>query len=257
MLELKICGWKQKIGAGRALFYKHKLQKMSAVNPSASTSAKKVVKRTASPSPSPAATTVPVAAVPAAPATPAKVVKRVASPSPAPVAAVETAAAVEGASETTLADEIRVLTEQLTAIRDSATAALTSLKRVSKRATTEIKTASKGKRRARAERAEGEERKPSNFEIPVPISDELSAFLGGGKNNQMSRAQVNSAMSKYYNENNLRTKHTIKANPALRKLLGIGSDVELTIFNIQKYLTHHYPQSAAAKAAAAAVVPKA
>ena len=49
-----------------------------------------------------------------------------------------------------------------------------------------VKAAGKGKRRARAAPAEGEERKPSNFEIPVPISDELSAFLGGGKNNQMS-----------------------------------------------------------------------
>lgn len=214
------------------------------------------------------ATSAPVAAAPvvAAPAVASaepvkKVVKRAASASPAPAAAAaapvavvaapvaavaETAAATE---VTTLADEITALQTQLTTIRDAASAALTALKRVTKRAAQEVKEARKNKRRARPELAEGEVRKPSNFEKPVAISDELSLFLGGGKNNQMSRAQVNSAIHKYINEHNLRVKHDITPDAPLRKLLGVDADVKLTNFNIQKYLVSHYPKPALAATA--------
>jgi chromatin remodeling complex protein RSC6 len=149
-------------------------------------------------------------------------------------------------SEKTLNDEIKTLHDQLTAIREAANAALSALKRVAKRAASDVKEASKKKRRARSEPAEGEVRKPSNFEIPVPISDELSAFLGGGKNNKMSRAQVTSAITKYINEHSLRQKHAITPDAALRKLLGVGEEVSLTLFNIQTYLSRHYPKVAKA-----------
>jgi chromatin remodeling complex protein RSC6 len=149
-------------------------------------------------------------------------------------------------TETSLADEIKALQDQLTSIRDSANSALTALKRVAKRASTEIKEARKNKRKTRAEPADGEPRKPSNFEIPVPITDELSVFLGGGKNNKMARADVTSAINKYINDHKLRTKHDITPDAPLRKLLGVGEDVKLTLFNIQTYLSKHFPKPAQA-----------
>ncbi len=232
----------------------------------ASASVKKVAKKVTAASPAP--TPAPVAAVPVAAAASAepvkKAVKRVAAPAAAatpvaaaapvvaaPVVAAPVAASTEAtpaADVTTLAEEITALQTQLTTIRDAAGAALAALKRVTKRAAQEVKEARKSKRRARPELAEGEVRKPSNFEKPVPISDDLSLFLGGGKNNQMSRAQVNSAIHKYINEHSLRVKHDITPDAPLRKLLGVDADVKLTNFNIQKYLVSHYPKPAVASA---------
>lgn len=152
---------------------------------------------------------------------------------------------VTDATVTTFADEIGSLQTQLLALRDGATAALASLKRVAKRASQEVKDARKNRRRARAETAEGEVRKPSNFEIPVPISDELSLFLGGGKSNNMSRAQVTKAINAYVNEHKLRVKHDITPDAALRNLLSVDESIKLTIFNMQTYLGRHYLKPAA------------
>ncbi len=161
---------------------------------------------------------------------------------PAPTVATNT---TETADTVSLADEIKALHDQLTTIRDAASSAISALKRIQKRAAQDIKEASKKKRRARSENADGEPRKPSNFEIPIPISDELSTFLGGGKNNSMSRSQVTKAVNKYLNEKGLRTKHSIAPDAALIKLLGIEKGTELTLFNIQTYLNRHYIKPAA------------
>ena len=222
---------------------------------SAPAPAKKAAKKA-----SPAANTivptpVPVAevAAPVAAAAPKKAAKK-ATPAAsetvaaAPVATAAASVAVTDATaapaaEATLADELKAVQDQLTAIRDAANSALAALKRVGKRAAQEIKEARKNRRAKREASADGEPRKPSNFEKPVPISDELSAFLGGGKNNQMSRSAVNAAIHKYLNENSLRTKHDIAPNAALKKLLGVDDSVKLTIFNMQTYLGKHYPKA--------------
>jgi chromatin remodeling complex protein RSC6 len=201
-----------------------------------------------------ATTTTPVAATEGAAK---KVTKRATSATVASTAVASTTVAsatvvpeavtdvVTDATVTTFADEIGSLQTQLLALRDGATAALASLKRVAKRASQEVKDARKNRRRARAETAEGEVRKPSNFEIPVPISDELSLFLGGGKSNNMSRAQVTKAINAYVNEHKLRVKHDITPDAALRKLLSVDESVKLTIFNMQTYLGRHYLKPAA------------
>jgi len=141
--------------------------------------------------------------------------------------------------------ELKLVQEQLTAVRDAAATALAATKRLEKRALREIKDARKNRRRQRAALAEGEERKPSIFQVPVPVTDELSVFLGGSKNNLMSRSQVTKAVSVYIKENGLNDKHKINPNPALRKLLGVKEGDELTIFNMQSYLQKHYVKNAA------------
>lgn len=218
----------------------------TAAAPAASAApAKRVSKKTeaAPAAPAPAATPAPAAA-------PAKVVRRAASPAPstasAPVAAAPAAVAqpvaapAEAVEETSWQVELESVQKQLTAIRDAASAALTALRRVEKRAAREIKDARKNRRRARRETAEGEERKPSIFEIPVPISDELSTFLGGGKNAQMSRSQVTKAVSAYIKQKGLNNKHQIKPDAALQKLLGVTDKDEVSIFTMQRYLNRHY-----------------
>jgi molecular chaperone GrpE (heat shock protein) len=210
----------------------------SAVN----TTSKKVAKKSSAPAevavPAPATTTktskatkTEVAATVQAPVVPAVV--------PAQATNTTETASTE-TNQSTFADEMKALHDQLTMIRDAASNALSSLKRIAKRASQDVKEARKNKRRSTAE---GEERKPSNFEIPVPISDELSLFLGGGKNNKMSRSEVTKGINRYLNTNKLREKHAIKPDAALCKLLGITSGTEITIFTLQTYLKPHYPKA--------------
>jgi chromatin remodeling complex protein RSC6 len=137
-------------------------------------------------------------------------------------------------------EELKLVQDQLSAIGRAVAAALSASKRLERRANRDVKDAKKGKRKQRAPLAEGEERKPSIFQIPVPVSDELSVFLGGGKNNLMSRSQVTKAISAYVKENKLNDKHKVNPNAALRKLLGVKEGDELTIFNMQTYLQPHY-----------------
>jgi chromatin remodeling complex protein RSC6 len=192
--------------------------------------------------------TAPVVAAPAsevAASVPKKVMKKadVAVPSAAATPAVTAqpvAADATVAEEKSWQEELKLVQDQLTAIRDAAATALAASKRLERRANRDVKDAKKGKRKQRAPLAEGEERKPSIFQIPVPVSDELSVFLGGGKGNQMSRSQVTKAISAYVKENKLNDKHKVNPNAALRKLLGVKEGDELTIFNMQTYLQPHY-----------------
>jgi len=144
-------------------------------------------------------------------------------------------------SELSLSDEIKNLRDQLTTIRETASAALNSLKRVEKRSAAEVKEARKSKRQPRVD--DNGERILSNFERPVPISDELSALLGGPKNNVMAHKDVTREIHKYLNTNNLRNGHIIKPNEPLRKLLKLGENEETDIFRLQRLLKHHYPKS--------------
>jgi chromatin remodeling complex protein RSC6 len=202
----------------------------------------KKVKKTAAPE---VAAPAPVAAAPATTKT-TKATKAVATPAPvaAPVAAPAPAAdAASATSDASLGDEVKALRDQLTSIRDAASAALSALKRVEKRASAEVKEAKKSKRKPRVD--ENGERKPSNFEIPVAISDELSTFLGGPKNNKMARKDVTTSLNKYINSHNLRTKHTITPDAPLRKLLKLADGESTDIFKLQKLLKPHYPKPAA------------
>jgi len=173
------------------------------------------------------------------------VVPAVVVPSSGPVVTAQAVAAeTVVAEETSWQEELRTVQEQLSAIRDAAVAAIAASKRLEKRVGREMKDARKNRRRKQAPLAEGEERKPSIFQIPVPITDELSVFLGGGKGNQMSRSAVTKAISVYVKENGLNDKHKINPNAALRKLLGVKEGDELTIFNMQSYLQKHYVKAA-------------
>jgi hypothetical protein len=221
-----------------------------------------------------------VPATPVVPVVAAPVKAAPRSVSPVVVAPEVVTPVVEVSDERSLQDELKTVQDQLTAIRDSAAAALVALKRVAKRAASDVKDAKKKKRRDPKEEG-GEPRKPSNFEIPVSISDELSAFFGGGKSSLMSRAEVNKRMFAFAKENLLSQGQTIHLEPnvslidkasdeavktggtaftaaqrdaatkrqasagvALRKLLALPAGEHLTIFNIQTYMGRHYPKPA-------------
>ena len=87
------------------------------------------------------------------------------------------------------------------------------------------------------------ERIPSGFVKPTLISDELAMFLGEPVGIEMARTDVSRAINRYIIENGLQdTENGRKINPdeKLTNLLRLKEEDELTYFNLQKYMKHHF-----------------
>jgi len=101
-------------------------------------------------------------------------------------------------------------------------------------------------------------RKPSGFIKPTRISDELAAFLEKTTGTEMARTEVSKEINAYIQKHGLQDKSNgRKINPdaKLTELLKISKDDELTYFNLQKFMKHHFIKAeelAALNAAAAA-----
>jgi upstream activation factor subunit UAF30 len=88
-------------------------------------------------------------------------------------------------------------------------------------------------------------RAPSGFVKPSPISDELASFLGKPQGCEMARTDVTREINKYIRANSLQDKDNgRKINPdtELCKLLKVEPDVNLTYFNLQRYMGPHFPK---------------
>lgn len=93
-------------------------------------------------------------------------------------------------------------------------------------------------------------RKPTGFQLPTKISDDLADFLKVARGSEMSRTDANKLIHKYIKEHNLKEAtngRNITCDGALGKLVGDLKGEQLTFFNLQKYMKHHYetnkPQS--------------
>jgi len=86
-------------------------------------------------------------------------------------------------------------------------------------------------------------RQPSGFVRPTRISDELANFLGKTIGVEMARTDVSKEINSYIRSNNLQDKvngRKIIADNKLATLLKLGSEDELTYFNLQRYMKHHF-----------------
>lgn len=227
---------------------------------SSATKATKVVSKKASGVATPAAAApvvaAPVAAAPAAaPAKAAKKASGVATPAPvaaAPVAAPVVAAPVDTteAPVVSVQDDVKSMLTQANTVRETVGALVAELKRLEKRVARLQKEADKRRRRSKKP-VEGEEvkpRKPSIFEIPTPLSNELCSFLARPNGSLESRSNVTKAVTAYVKTHNLKDKHTIKPDAKLKSLLSVKDDEVLTYFNLQKYLNRHYLKATVATA---------
>jgi upstream activation factor subunit UAF30 len=159
----------------------------------------------------------------------------------APVSAPAAEAPAAAAPATTLEEDIKSVTGNLTTMRETVAALLGQIKRLEKRVHREIKDARKRKRRVKTDENGVEvKRAPSIFERPTPISNDLCHFLGKSNGSLMSRSEVTKAVNNYVKEKNLKNKHDIKPDAALKKLLGVPEGEQLTYFNLQRYLNKHY-----------------
>jgi hypothetical protein len=89
-------------------------------------------------------------------------------------------------------------------------------------------------------------RAPSGFVKPSLISDELAKFLDKPCGTEMARTDVTREINKYIRANNLQDKSNgRKINPdkPLTQLLKVSESVELTYFNLQKYMGPHFPKA--------------
>ena len=186
-----------------------------------------------------------VAAVEAA-APKAKAAKKAAAPAAATVVVSSTpveaaAVAAPAVPATTLDEDLKAVTGNLNTLRETVSAMLSQVKKLEKRVHREIKDARKRKRRSKVEEGvDAPPRKPSIFEIPTKVTDELCKFLGKSNGTLMSRSEVTKAVNNYVKEKGLKNKHDIKPDAALKKLLAIGEGEPLTYFNLQRYLNRHY-----------------
>jgi chromatin remodeling complex protein RSC6 len=114
------------------------------------------------------------------------------------------------------------------------------LKNVEKNYARDMKAAQKAS--AKKRRNNGN-RKPSGFVKPTRISDELASFLGKPVGTEMARTEVSKEINSYINSNSLQDKtngRKIIPDAKLTQLLKIGKDDELTYFNLQRFMKHHF-----------------
>jgi len=81
------------------------------------------------------------------------------------------------------------------------------------------------------------------FARPVPISYTLSIFIGNDPLKLISRPQVTKLLTNYIKLHKLQNeddKRKINPDEPLRNLLQMPNDIQLTFFNLQKYLRIHF-----------------
>jgi upstream activation factor subunit UAF30 len=161
----------------------------------------------------------------------------------APVAVVETSAPVNevvepvDSSVTLKLNEFGAKIQQAFSIFSSLKGDFKTLEKTIAR---ELKAAAKSS--AKKSKRSGN-RQPSGFVKPTLISDELASFLGKTSGTQMARTEVSKEINAYIRANKLQDKDNgrkIIPDTKLTALLKIQNNDELTYFNLQRFMKHHF-----------------
>lgn len=161
-------------------------------------------------------------------------------------AAADTAKTTQAPAAPTMSVQFDNLLGQLSALRSQLASVTVQVRALSKRAEREVKAANKASRKKR----KSGNRAPSGFVKPADISDELAKFLGKPKGTQLARTEVTREINTYIRDHKLQdpqNRRRILPDSKLKKLLKLKSSDELTYFNLQRYMSPHFPKSAAAK----------
>ena len=162
---------------------------------------------------------------------------------PTPVVTETTEAPAEDSSVFAKLGDYNAKLQQLTALLSTLKS---DFKTLEKTVTRELKSAQKSSQKKRKVSAN---RQPSGFVKPTRISDELATFLGKDIGSEMARTEVSKEINLYIRSKSLQDKQNgrnIHPDAALTKLLNIGKGEELTYFNLQRYMKHHFLKSPSA-----------
>jgi len=198
----------------------------------------------------PASTTAPVAekaTKPRAKKAAAPVAEKAAAPVAAPTPVPAAAEPVVDVSSSDVADPTLALTAKLSEFSAKLqqmvglfSTVKNDFKTLEKAVSREMKIAQKASSKKR--RNVGN-RKPSGFIKPTRISDELAGFLGKTVGTEMARTEVSKEINAYIHAHSLQDKSNgriIHADAKLSKLLKLEKEDELTYFNLQRYMKHHF-----------------
>ena len=169
----------------------------------------------------------------------------VAAAAAAPSSEQPTAPAVEESSVALKIQEFGAKLQQMAGLFASMKADYKTLEKVFGR---ELKNAQKNSKKRRTTG----NRQPSGFVKPTRISDELAKFLGKTVGTEMARTEVSKEINAYIREKGLQDKENgrkIHPDASLSKLLALGSSDELTYFNLQRYMKHHFIKEVAVASA--------
>ena len=89
-------------------------------------------------------------------------------------------------------------------------------------------------------------RKPSGFAVPTKISDDLCEFMGKPKGTMVARTEVTQYIIEYIRQHDLQkpdNKKYINPDGALKSLLAVEGDDQVTYFNLQRYMNKHFVKS--------------
>ena len=159
---------------------------------------------------------------------------------PAPVVEAAVPAPVESSSVAVKMTEFSAKLQQLIGLFSTMKSDFKTLEKVMSR---EMKLAAKASSKKR--RSSGD-RKPSGFVKPTVISDELAQFLGKEIGTEMARTEVSKDINTYIRSHSLQDKangRIIHPDAKLTKLLKVAKGDELTYFNLQRYMKHHFQKA--------------
>ena len=154
--------------------------------------------------------------------------------------------------EQSVAEDFGLFMSKMQGLSSQFSALRNEFRALEKKAMRELKNARK--KSAQRQRKSGN-RSPSGFVKPTLITDELATFLGKDKGSEMARTEVTREINKYIRAHKLQDpENGRKINPdaKLEKLLKIPKGEVLTYFNLQRYMSPHFPKKDAIAAAAAA-----
>ena len=203
----------------------------------------------------------PVVATPAKKASKAKKPVEESAPVSAPVSVTPTPVVTDDAAATSddapidkstlsgaLLAEIAEFNKNFQAWNNYSNALKANVKNITKISSRVSKNADKSSKRKKNTKS-----KPSGFEKPTPISDELAVFFGKDLGTLMARTEVSKQIHDYVMQQKLQNaanRRIIHPDAKLKQLLNVNND-ELTYFNLQKYLKFHFKKDAVVQVAVA------
>jgi len=117
------------------------------------------------------------------------------------------------------------------------------LKNLNKKYTKLYKASQKKKQKRGQSNADGTKRSSNGFAKPTKLSPSLCKFLGVPEGSEMGRVDVTKGLTKYIKDNGLvdnDDKRIIKPDSKLRAILSVKDGDQVTYFNLQKYIKHHF-----------------